>query len=148
MTREYKKPLPYIHDETKDYWDGAKRHELLIRRCRSCGLHHFYPRDFCPSCFSFDVEWVKASGRGTVYSFTVCHRPAPGFENEVPYNLVLVELEEGPRMMSNVVGCENEELRIGMRVEVVFDDVSSEVTLPRFRPVVGRGAPSALKRQA
>ncbi len=131
---EHKKPLPYIHPETKEYWDGAKEHELRIRRCRSCGAYHFYPRDFCPSCFSFDVEWVKASGRGTIYSFTVCHRPAPGFEGDVPYNLVLIELEEGIRMMSNVVGCANEDLKIGMPVEVVFEEVSGDVTLPKFRP--------------
>ncbi len=135
MATDYKKPLPYLHSETKDYWNGAKRHELLIRMCRSCGQCHFYPRDFCPSCFSFDVEWVKASGRGTIYSFTVCHRPAPGFENDVPYNIVLIELEEGVRMMSTVVECSKGNLKIGMPVEVVFEDVSTEVTLPKFRPV-------------
>jgi uncharacterized OB-fold protein len=131
---EQKKPIPYIHAETKAYWDGAKRHELLIRRCRSCGAYHFYPRDFCPSCFAFDVEWVRASGRGTIYSFTVCHRGAPGFEADVPYNLVLIELEEGIRMMSNVVGCANDDLKVGMPVEVVFEDINAEVTLPKFRP--------------
>jgi uncharacterized OB-fold protein len=90
---------------------------------------------FLPLCFSFDVDWVKASGRGTVYSVTVCHRPAPGFEKDVPYNIVLIELEEGVRMMSTVVGCDNDEVRIGMAVEVVFDDVTADVTLPKFRPV-------------
>ena len=134
MTTEYKKPLPYIHNETKAYWDGAKAHELLLRKCRACGQYHFYPRDFCPSCFSFDVEWVKASGRGTVYSVTICHLAAARFEDAVPYNLVLVELEEGVRMMSNIVDCPNEEITIGMKVEVTFDDVTPEVTLPKFRP--------------
>jgi uncharacterized protein len=134
MAEEYKKPLPYIHEETRPYWDAAKRHELKIQKCRTCGGYYFYPRDFCPSCFSFDVEWMKVSGRGTIYSFTICHRPAKGFEEDVPYNLVLVELEEGPRMMSTVVGCPNDALRVGMAVEVVFDDVTEEVTLPRFTP--------------
>ena len=134
MTTDYEKPLPYIHGETKEYWDGAKKHELLIRRCRSCSRYHFYPRDFCPSCFSFDVEWAKSSGRGTVYSFTICHRPAPGFENDVPYNVALIELEEGVRMMSTVVECPLDDLRIGMPLEAVFDDVTPEVTLPKFRP--------------
>lgn len=92
MEKGYKKPLPYIHDETKPYWEAASRHELLVRRCRACGQYHFYPRDFCPSCFSFDVEWVKAGGRGTVYSFTVCHRGAPGFEGDTPYNIALIEI--------------------------------------------------------
>jgi uncharacterized OB-fold protein len=135
MTTDYKKPLPYIHSETKAYWEGAQRHELLIRRCRACGAYHFYPRDFCPSCFSFDVDWVKASGRGVIYSFTICHRPAQAFEDDVPYNIVLVELEEGIRMMSAVVECRGDDLKIGMRVEVVYDDVTAEVTLPKFKLV-------------
>jgi uncharacterized protein len=135
MARDYTKPLPYIHDETKPYWEAAKRHELKIKRCKTCGGYYFYPRDFCPACFSSDVEWTTASGRGTIYSYTVCHRPAPGFEEDVPYSLVIVELEEGVRMMSTVVGCANEDLKIGMAVQVVFDDITEEVTLPRFEPV-------------
>ena len=87
-----------------------------------------------PSCFSFDVEWTKACGRGTVYSYTVCLRPAPGFENDVPYNIALVELAEGVRMMSTVVDCPPDDLRIGMLVEVVFEDVIQDVTLPKFKP--------------
>lgn len=135
MKTDYNKPLPYIHSETQAYWEGAKRHELLIRKCRSCDRYHFYPRDFCPLCFSFDVDWVKASGRGIIYSFTTCHRPAQHFENDAPYNIVLVELEEGVRMMSTIVNFPNDDLRIGMAVEVVFDDVTPEVTLPKFRPI-------------
>jgi uncharacterized protein len=135
MTIDYKKPLPYIHSETRAYWQGTRGHELLIRKCRACGVYHFYPRDFCPSCFSFDVDWVKASGRGIIYSFTICHRPAEGFEEDVPYNIVLVELEEGVRMLSTVVGCLNADLRVGIPVEVFFDKVTTEVTLPKFRLV-------------
>ena len=135
MNDGYEKPLPYIHRETSDYWEGARRHELLLPKCRSCGRHHFYPRDFCPWCFSADVGWTKASGRGVIYSFTVCHRPAPSFEKDVPYNLALIELDEGVRMMSSVVDCPLDEIRIGMAVEVVFDDVTSQVSLPKFRPV-------------
>jgi hypothetical protein len=135
MSGDYKKPLPYIHSETEHYWSSAKRHELQIQRCRACGQHYFYPRDFCPSCFSFDIEWTRASGRATLYSFTICHRPAPGFEADVPYNIALVELEEGIRMMTTIVGCPQEDLEIGMPVQAVFDDVTSEVTLPKFRPI-------------
>ena len=134
MTTGYKKPLPHIHQETKAYWDGARNGELFIRRCRSCLAYHFYPRDFCPSCFSFEVEWVKTGGDGVIYSFTVCHRPAPGFEQDAPYNLALVQLEEGVRMMSNIVECANEDLRIGMPVEVTLDRVTEGVTLPKFKP--------------
>jgi uncharacterized protein len=139
MTTDYRKPLPYIHKETKPYWDGAKRHELTLPKCRSCNQYYFYPRDFCPSCFSFDVEWVKVSGRGVIYSFTVCHRGSPGFEGDAPYNIALVELEEGVRMMSNIVECPDADLTIGMPVEVVFDDVTEEVTLPRFKPASPKG---------
>ncbi len=135
MTKKYKKPLPHIHNETKPYWDGAKRHELMIQKCKPCNRFYFYPRDFCPTCFSFDTEWVKVSGRGVVYSYTICHRGGPGFEDDAPYNLALVELEEGVRMMSTIVECPGEDLKIGMAVEVVFDDVTDTVTLPRFKPV-------------
>jgi uncharacterized protein len=135
MITDYKKPLPYIHPETEPYWSAAKRHELEIQRCRTCGRYYFYPRDLCPSCFSSDVEWAMVSGRGTLYSFTICHRPLPGFEDDGPYNISLVELEEGARMMSTIVECTQADLRIGMAVEVVFDDVTEEVTLPRFRPI-------------
>jgi len=129
------KRLPYVHSETESFWNGARRHELWFTRCRACLHHYFSPRDFCPSCFSFDVEWTKASGRGTVYSFTVCYRPAPGFEDEVPYNVALVELAEGVRMMSTIVDCAADDLKVGMPVEVVFEDVSQDITLPKFGPV-------------
>ncbi len=105
MPEDYKKPLPYVHSETRHYWESTRQHELHIQRCRACGQHYFYPRDFCPSCFSFDVEWTRASGRDTIYSYTICHRPAPGFEKDVPYNIALVELEEGVRMMSTIAEC-------------------------------------------
>lgn len=131
---ETTKRLPYVHGETENFWSGARRHELMIQRCRACLHYYFYPRDFCPSCFSFDVEWTKVSGLGTVYSFTVCHRPAPGFEDDVPYNIALVDLAEGVRMMSTIVDCPADDLRIGMPVEVVFEEVSQDVALPKFKP--------------
>jgi uncharacterized protein len=134
MDKTYHNPLPYIHLETSDYWEGARNRELLARRCRSCGHYHFPPRDFCPSCFSYDIEWRKTTGKGIIYSFTVCHRGAPGFENNVPYNITLVELDEGIRMMSTIVDCSPEDIRIGMAVEAVFDEVTPQVTLPKFRP--------------
>lgn len=131
----YEKPLPYIHEETKLFWEGTKKHELWLQKCRDCGQFRYYPRAFCPHCFSGNAQWVKASGRGTVYSFTVSYRPAtPAFKNDVPYNIAIVELVEGVRMMSNIVSCRNEDLKIGMPVEVVFEDVSPQVTLPKFKP--------------
>ena len=132
---DYAKPLPYMHRETQSFWDGTKKHELWIQRCKDCQKFYFYPRSFCPHCLSDQTEWTRVSGRGKIYSFTVSNRPAsPAFKEDTPYNIALVELEEGVRMMSNIVECKNEDLRIDMPVEVVFDDVTPEITLPKFRP--------------
>lgn len=129
------RPLPVPDHDTRPYWEAARRHELLIQRCRACGQHYFYPRSHCPHCLSDQTEWLRASGRGTVYSFTVTHRaPHPGFADRVPYTVALIELAEGPRIMSNVVGCPPDDVRIGMPVEVDFEDVTPEVSLPVFRP--------------
>ena len=133
--KAYKKPLPRIDEETRGYWEACARHELYVQRCRNCGTKRFYARAVCPKCLSSDTEWLRASGRGTVYSFTVTHQnQAPGFREELPYVLAYVELAEGPRMMTNIVGCAPDAVRIGMPVEVVFEDVTPEITLPRFRP--------------
>lgn len=133
---DYKKPLPYIHDETKPFWDRTKKHELWIQHCKDCERFYFYPRSFCPHCLSYNVEWTRATGKGKIYSFTVAHRPAsPEFQPDIPYNITLVELEEGVRLMSNIVECDNEDLQIDLPVEVVFDDVTPEITLPKFKPV-------------
>jgi uncharacterized OB-fold protein len=133
--KAYKKPLPRIDEETRGYWEALARRELYFQRCRDCGTKRFYPRAVCPVCLSSATTWVRASGRGTVYSFTVTHQnQAPGFREELPYVLAYVELEEGPRLMTNVVGCAPDAVRIGMPVEVVFEDVTPEVTLAKFRP--------------
>ena len=134
--KTYKKPLPRLDEESRGYWEALARHELYVQRCRACGTTRFYPRAVCPKCLSADTAWVRASGKGTVYSFTVTHQnQAPGFREELPYVLAIVELAEGVRMMTNVVGCPPDMVRIGMPVEVVFDDVTPDVTLPKFRPV-------------
>ena len=130
---EYTKPLPEITPEAKGFWEGCKRHELVIQRCKSCGRLRHYPRPMCPNCHSLNVEWAKVSGRGRVYSFTVVHHPVHPAFLDVPYAVVIVELEEGVRMVGDVVDAKPEEIYIGMPVEVVFDDVTEEVTLPRFR---------------
>jgi uncharacterized OB-fold protein len=134
--KPYRKPLPRIDEESRGYFEALARHELQLQRCRNCGRTRFYPRALCPACLSSATEWIRASGRGTVYTFTVTHQnQAPGFREELPYVLAIVELEEGVRMMTNVVGCAPEAVRIGMPVEIVYDDVTPEITLPRFRPV-------------
>ena len=132
---EYTAALPTPTPETKPYWDALKEHRLLIQRCVTCRKPYFYPRPFCPDCFSFDVEWFEASGKGKLYSFVINHRPAPGFGPD-PYVIAVVELDEGPRMMSNLVDIEPdpEVIRCDMPLQIVYDDVTEEVTLPKFRP--------------
>ena len=133
---EYKGPVPLPTPETRPFWEAARRHELQLRRCRACGLHHFYPRAACPHCLSADLEWRRASGRGTLHTFTVVHRGQRDFPLGAPYVIAIVELAEGPRLMTNLVGIAPDPaaIRIGMPVEVTFEDVSSDVALPRFRP--------------
>jgi uncharacterized OB-fold protein len=133
---DYKKPLPRVDEESRGYWEALARHELYFQRCRSCGTKRFPPRAVCPACLSSSTEWVRATGKGTVYTFTVTHQnQAPGFRDELPYVFAIVELAEGVRVVTNVVGCPPDAVRIGMPVEVVFEDVTPEITLPKFRPV-------------
>jgi uncharacterized OB-fold protein len=136
-----KRPLPQPTPETREFWDGAQRGELRMQRCRSCGKAYFYPRPFCPYCSSGDVEWFTASGRGRLHTYVINHRAARGFEDATPYVIAIVELDEGPRMMTNIIDANPspESLPIGMPVEVAWDRQSDEITLPLFRPV--RSAP-------
>ena len=109
---------------------------LSIQRCRGCGGHIFYPRPACPACGSVELEWTEVSGRGTLFSFTIARRPtARDFADKVPYAIAIVELQEGPHMATNLVGCDPETLRIGQPVEAVFEDVSDAISLVHFRPV-------------
>ena len=131
---EYSKPLPEVTPDNQPFWDACKRHELSLQRCQDCG-HLRLPSPICPQCLCMNSEWVGMSGRGRVYTWTTIYqRYHAGFAGELPYNVAMVELEEGPRLITNIVGCDNEDLRIGMEVEVVFEDVTEEMTLPRFRP--------------
>lgn len=133
---KYSKPLPRIDEESKGFWEACQRHELYIQRCGACRSYRYYPRAVCPGCLSSDTEWVRSSSRGTVYTFTVTYQnQTPGFRDELPYVLAYVELEEGVRLLTNVIGCLPEDVRIGMPVEVDFEDATAEVTLPKFRPV-------------
>ena len=138
MTTGYRKPLPRPTPQSAEFWKGAQAHQLRIQRCRDCGQHVFYPRSVCPFCLSEHLEWVRVSGRGKVYSYTVVRRSMhPAFQEDVPYVLAIVELEEGPRLTTNIVACPPDEVRVDMPVEVAFDDVTGEVTLVKFKP---RGA--------
>ena len=138
MTSGYRKPLPRISVGNEPYWEAAKRHELRVQRCNSCGkiFHPIAPH--CQHCWSEDFGWEKLSGKGKVNAFTVYHQPFhEAYTDDVPYNVVEVELEEGPRFISNLVGIDNKDIEIGMSVEAVFEDVTDEVTLIKFRPSGG-----------
>ena len=129
------KPLPQISPAMVPFFAAARRHQLVAQRCNGCGAFRFPARELCAHCLSRDASWVPVSGRGTVFSVVVMHQAYhPGFAAEVPYAVVVVELDEGPRLISNVVGVEPHAITIGMPVEVVFENVSPEVTLPKFRP--------------
>ncbi len=129
------KPLPEITPVMAPFWAAARRHELVVQRCRGCGTRRFPARDICSRCLSREADWASVTGRGTIFSFAIMHQVYhPGFADAVPYAVVVVELEEGARMISNVVDCPVGEIAIGMPVEVVFEDVTREVTLPKFRP--------------
>ena len=134
---EYKKPLPVPQPESDRYWEGTRNGELWLRRCLDCIKAYFYPRNICPHCGSADVEWFQASGRATLYTFAIVHRaPHPGFEAEAPYITALVELEEGPRMATNLAGVQADpaNLKIGMPLKVVFEKATETITLPKFTP--------------
>jgi uncharacterized protein len=134
----YRGALPRPTPETKPFWDGAKQHKLMLPWCNACARAHFFPRNCCPHCFSFDLEWRQASGRGKLHTFVINHKAARGFEDKVPYVIAVVELAEGPRMMSNIVMQEvptPDNLRVDMDLEVCFDDITADITLPKFRIV-------------
>jgi uncharacterized OB-fold protein len=127
--------LPNPDHETHEYWDAARDRRLLVKRCAACGRAHFYPRPFCPYCWSNDVAWEEASGRATLYTYSIVHRnDLPPFNERVPYVAAIVDLEEGPRMMTNVEGCEHGDLQIGMSLVVDYRVETDEVTVPVFRP--------------
>jgi uncharacterized protein len=130
------KPVPVPTKETQPYWDGCKQHELRVQKCATCGHHQFYPRLYCTACMSDRVEWIKTSGRAKVLSYTIIYRPVTqAFAGDVPYVVAMVTLDEGPQMMTNIVGCEPEKVSIGMPVQVTFDDWTEEISVPKFKPV-------------
>ena len=130
---EYKKPIPVVTPEMKPFFDAAKRHQLVVQRCTQCGTHRFPAREICSNCLSREAEWVPVSGNGEVFSFNIMHQVYhPGFADEVPYAVVVVKLEEGAKITSNLVGVPARDTKIGMPVRVVFEDISAEITLPKF----------------
>lgn len=132
---QYQKPLPAVSSLNAPYWDGLKHRELKLQRCDECGRVWYPPGPLCPHCWSEKFTWTRLAGRGWVNSWVVFHQAYfKSFEADVPYNVAEVELEEGPRMLTNLVGIGTVEIRAGLPVEIVFDDVTEEITLARFRP--------------
>lgn len=133
MTDTYEKPRPVIDPGSEPFWNATKQHRLSIPRCKACDQHHFYPRELCPHCHSDELEWTDVSGRGEIYSYTIARKPAgPAFAADVPYVVAMIALDEGPRMLTNIITADVDSVRIGDRVRVKFDDVAADLTLPKF----------------
>jgi uncharacterized OB-fold protein len=129
------KPVPEVTEDLRPFFAAARQAELVVQRCRGCGQLRFPPRHICSGCLARDSEWVPVSGRGEIFSYNVMHQVYhPAFASEVPYPVVIVALEEGARMLSNLIDCPPEKVAIGLLVEVTFERVSDQVTLPKFRP--------------
>jgi uncharacterized OB-fold protein len=128
-------PRPISPELTRPFWEAAKRHELVMPRCTTCDHLFFYPRSECPRCLSDHLEWMKVSGRGRLHTYTVVYQPAnAAFRDDTPYIYAVVQLDEGPRMVSNVVQCEIDAISVDMPLEAVFDDVTAECILVKFKP--------------
>lgn len=129
------KPLPAISPIDRPYWEATRRHELRLQRCLACGRFRYPASPVCPDCDADRHEWALTAGRGHVLSWVVFHRCYfPSFADEIPYNVAMIELDEGPVVVANVVGVDNAALHRGLEVDVVFEDVSPEITIPKFRP--------------
>ncbi|NKB39118.1 MAG: hypothetical protein GKR93_18455 [Gammaproteobacteria bacterium] len=135
MTDHSGKIFPRPSPETAVYWDACREHKLMIQQCHSCNHFQFYPRIMCTQCMSSEVNWVQASGKAEVLSFTIVRHPvSKAYAEETPYVVALIQLSEGPTLMSNVIECDLETVAIGMPVEVVFENWSEEISIPKFKP--------------
>jgi uncharacterized OB-fold protein len=134
-TRE--KPLPEITEQTRPFWTAAKNRKLMVQKCDRCGTLNFFPKPWCIECGSRKLEWFEVSGKGTVYSYTVAYKVMmnfPGWKGDLPVVTCIVDLDEGARMYGQVIDCEPEDIRIGMKLSVCFEDISPEAGIPKFRP--------------
>ena len=131
----YDKPLPVINEDTAPYWEYCRNHELRMQKCQQCGYIRFPASIVCPKCHSLEAEWTKLSGKGKVYSFIIYHQVYhPSYKDDLPYAVAIIQLDEGPRMESNIIGFKMEDIKIDMPVEVVFENVTNEITLYKFKP--------------
>lgn len=133
--KEYQKPLPIVQPWSEEFWKGTKQHKFLIQHCNDCHKNIFYPRKFCPYCWSANLGWIESKGKGKLYSYTITLAGVEQrFAEDLPYVLALVDLDEGIRVMSRMVDCKHDELKCDMEVEVVYEDVTDEFTLFFFKP--------------
>lgn len=131
---EYRKPLPLPDSDSKPFWDSCRKHAMALQQCASCKRFRYPPRPLCPHCHSEQAEWKPVSGAGRVYvTLIMCRSYGPAWEKDVPYNVSMIELDEGVRMWSNVVGCLPENVKIGDPVAIEYDDATEAVSLPKFR---------------
>ena len=149
MTQSYKKPIPSPQGESDLYWNKAAESELWLRKCNSCGDPYFYPRDISPCCFSKDTDWIKSNGNATLFTYGIVMRPPhPGFTEDIPFVTAIVQLEEGPLMPSNIILDDvdrsdpeialseiRQKLSIGMSLAVIFEKITADLSLPKFRPI-------------
>ena len=129
------KPVPVVNPWAKPFWDAAAEKELKIQKCKDCDKHIFYPRNGCPFCGSDDLDWVKAAGTGTIYTYTVVeNNPPSAFIQDLPYVVAVIRLDEGVQMLSNIVGCDPGDVECDMPVEVIFEKLDDNFNLPKFKP--------------
>jgi uncharacterized protein len=128
-------PEPEVSPEAQPFWDATAERRLVLQRCSACDVVVWYPRGICPGCSGSELQWFDASGHGVVYSFTINHRGTGPYQSAGSYVLAYVELEEGPRVLTNIVDCDVTSVRIGQRVEARFDDTGAGPALVRFAPV-------------
>jgi uncharacterized OB-fold protein len=134
----YEKPLPVVNEDNAPYWEYAREHQLRMQKCANCGHIRFPVSIVCPRCHSLETKWTRLSGKGKVYSYVIYHQAYhPAYKDDIPYVVAIIQLDEGPRMESNITDCRMEDLRVGMPVELYFDDVTEDVSLPKFRPAEG-----------
>ena len=131
----YDKPLPRPNADSRPFWEACRQHVLRFQKCLDCDHVRWPASIICPSCYSKETEWVQAGGKGTVYTYSVYHQAFhPSFEKDLPYVTAIIELEEGPRFLSNIVGCDPEDVHCDMPVEVTWEDVDENFSLPKFKP--------------
>ena len=133
----YSKPLPKLNGDNRPFWEGCNQHELRFQQCPECGHVRWPPSNLCPQCHCMEVKWVVSQGIGKVYSYAVCHALYhPGFADDLPYVVAVVALDDGPHVLTNIVGCLPREVKCNMPVQVVWEKVTKEITLPKFKPLL------------